>query len=166
MLNPVHLRTLATVLRCGSFADAARQLGYTPSAVSQQISTLERQLKVALFERDARSIRATPAAEFIVENSSAALGSLRTLEDDISLLLGGVIGRIRVGSFPPRASNSFPPHFRRSSARTTASMSSWTRANHRSSSRCFLPVSSTWPSSTATGWYRGRGLVASALGVW
>jgi DNA-binding transcriptional LysR family regulator len=120
MLNPVHLRTLATVLRCGSFADAARQLGYTPSAVSQQISTLERQLKVSLFERDARSIRATPAAEFIVASSGAVLGSLRSLEDDISLLLGGVIGRIRVGSFPSASEHLLP-----------AALSTFKRANDR-----------------------------------
>lgn len=34
MLNPMHLRTLGAVLAVGSFADAARRLGYTPSAVS------------------------------------------------------------------------------------------------------------------------------------
>jgi DNA-binding transcriptional LysR family regulator len=108
MLNPVHLLTLTTVVRCGSFADAARHLGYTPSAVSQQISTLERHLRVPLFERDARSIRPTPAAEFIVASSGAALGSLRTLEDDVNLLLGGVIGRLRVGSFPSASEQLLP----------------------------------------------------------
>ena len=108
MLNPVHLQTLRAVFRSGSFADAARQLGYTPSAVSQQISTLERQLKVALFARDAHSIRPTPAAEFIVANSDAAMGSLQALEDDIHLLLGGKIGRLRVGSFPTASERLLP----------------------------------------------------------
>ena len=120
MLNPVHLLTLTTVVRCGSFADAARQLGYTPSAVSQQISTLERGLRVQLFERDARSIRPTPAAEFIVANCGAALGSLRTLEDDVNLLLGGVIGRLRVGSFPSASERLLPAalsEFRRDNER-------------------------------------------------
>lgn len=120
MLNPVHLQTLTTVVRCGSFADAARQLGYTPSAVSQQISTLERHLKIPLFERDARSIRPTPAAEFIVANCGAALGSLRSLEDDIHLLMGGVIGRIRLGSFPSASEQLLP-----------AALSAFRRANER-----------------------------------
>lgn len=62
MLNPVHLRTLAMVLRTGSFAEAARRLGYTGSAVSQQISILERQLRTALFERDTASERLLPDA--------------------------------------------------------------------------------------------------------
>ena len=59
MLNPLHLRTLTTVLEAGSFAVAARRLGYTPSAVSQQIAALERVVRLPLFEREARSIRPT-----------------------------------------------------------------------------------------------------------
>ena len=108
MLNPVHLRTLTMVLRTGSFAEAARRLGYTGSAVSQQISILERQVRTALFERDAHSISATPAAEFIAARSHAALGALQTLEDDISLLMDGVVGRLRLGSFPTASERLLP----------------------------------------------------------
>jgi DNA-binding transcriptional LysR family regulator len=108
MLNPVHLRTLAMVLRTGSFAEAARRLGYTGSAVSQQVSILERQLRTALFERDAHSISPTPAAEFIAARSHAALGALQALEDDISLLLDGVVGRLRIGSFPTASERLLP----------------------------------------------------------
>jgi len=108
MLNPVHLRTLSVVLRTGSFAEAARRLGYTGSAVSQQISTLERQLKTTLFERDAHSIRATSAAEFIATRSSTALGALEALEDDISLLMDGAVGRLRLGSFPTASERLLP----------------------------------------------------------
>jgi len=100
VLNPVHLHTLRVVLRTGSFAEAARRLGYTGSAVSQQIVALERQLKTTLFERDAHSIRPTPSAEYIATRSGEALGVLQALEDDIGLLLGGVVGRLRLGSFP------------------------------------------------------------------
>lgn len=59
MLNPLHLRTLESVLRNGSFAHAARSLGYSGSAVSQQISALERQVRAPLFERDAHGVRPT-----------------------------------------------------------------------------------------------------------
>jgi DNA-binding transcriptional LysR family regulator len=108
MLNPVHLRTLTMVLRTGSFAEAARRLGYTGSAVSQQISILERQLRTALFERDAHSISATPAAEFIAARSHTALGALQSLEDDISLLMDGGVGRLRLGSFPTASERLLP----------------------------------------------------------
>jgi DNA-binding transcriptional LysR family regulator len=57
MLNTLHLRTLIVVLRTGSFAEAARHLGYTRSAVSQQMSSLERAVKMSLFEGDAHGIR-------------------------------------------------------------------------------------------------------------
>ena len=43
MVNTVHLRTLLEVTRRGSFAAAAANLGYTASAVSQQMSALERE---------------------------------------------------------------------------------------------------------------------------
>ncbi len=108
MLNPIHLKTLQTVLRCGSFADAARQLGYTGSAVSQQMSALERQVRLPLFDRDAHGIRATPAARFLAERSRETLGHLRALEDDVALLAEGTVGRLRVGSFPTASERLLP----------------------------------------------------------
>jgi DNA-binding transcriptional LysR family regulator len=108
MLNPLHLRTLTTVVRTGSFADAARQLGYTGSAVSQQIAALERTVKMPLFERDAHSIRPTPAGRFIAERARDALAALGSLEDDIHGMSQGSIGRLRLGSFPTASENLLP----------------------------------------------------------
>ncbi|WEV76888.1 LysR family transcriptional regulator [Janibacter cremeus] len=108
MLNPVHLRTLHTVLRTGSFADAARELGYSGSAVSQQITALERQIHMRLFERDGHGVRATPTAHFISERSLDALGRLQSLEDDITLLRQGSTGRLRLGSFPTASERILP----------------------------------------------------------
>jgi len=62
MLNPIHLRTLVEVVHEGSFAGAANRLGYTASAVSQQMTALEQSVGVALFERTARSAHPTAAA--------------------------------------------------------------------------------------------------------
>ncbi|GAA3884792.1 LysR family transcriptional regulator [Leifsonia kafniensis] len=62
MLNPIHLRTLLEVVQQGSFAAAANRLGYTASAVSQQMTALEQTVGVALFERTARSAHPTDAA--------------------------------------------------------------------------------------------------------
>src|SRR3981189_3516002 len=101
MLNPVHLRTLTMVIRTGSFADAARRLGYTGSAVSQQIAALERAVKMPLFERDAHSVRPTPAGEFLAERAREALAALGSLEDDIRGMSQGSIGRLPLGAFPP-----------------------------------------------------------------
>jgi DNA-binding transcriptional LysR family regulator len=108
MLNPVHLRTLTTVIRTGSFADAARHLGYTGSAVSQQIAALERAVKMPLFERGAHSVRPTPAGEFIAEGARDALAALGSLEDDIHGMSQGSIGRLRLGSFPTASEKLLP----------------------------------------------------------
>lgn len=108
MLNPVHLRTLESVLRTGSFAHAARVLGYSGSAVSQQMAALERHVRAPLFERDAHGVRPTPLAEFIVERARESLGRLRTLEDDIALLLDGAAGNVRLGSFPTASEYLLP----------------------------------------------------------
>jgi DNA-binding transcriptional LysR family regulator len=108
MLNPVHLRTLTTVVRTGSFADAARRLGYTGSAVSQQIASLERAVKVPLFERDAHSVRPTAAGEFIAERAADSLAALGSLEDDVRGMSQGLIGRLRLGSFPTASERLLP----------------------------------------------------------
>lgn len=108
MLNPVHLRTLAMVVLTGSFADAARRLGYTASAVSQQIATLESSVRMPLFDRDPHSVRPTPAAEFLAERSHEALAALSALEDDVRAMAEGTIGRLRLGSFPTASEHLLP----------------------------------------------------------
>src|SRR5690625_1285479 len=108
MLNPVHLRTLTAVVRTGSFADAARQLGYTASAVSQQIAALERSAQLTLFERDAHSITATPAATFLADRARDALATLEGLDDDVRGFAAGEVGRLRLGSFPTASERLLP----------------------------------------------------------
>lgn len=111
MLNPVHLRTLTAVISAGSFADAARSLGYTGSAVSQHISALERSVKMTLFEREAHSVRPTPAALFIAEKAGASLAALEDLEVTVGSLAEGYTGRLRLGSFSTASANLVPHAF-------------------------------------------------------
>ena len=108
ILNPIHLRTMVAILESGSFADAARRLGYTNSAVSQQVSALERRLKVTLFERDAHSVRPTEAAVFLAQRSRRALSALDGLQDDMARLQSGALGRLRVGSFATASERLVP----------------------------------------------------------
>lgn len=112
MLNPTHLRTLAAVVRTSSFAEAARELGYTGSAVSQQIAALERAVSMSLFERSAQTIRPTQAAHMLVEYSRDALAALDTLDDRVTNLSEGRIGRLRVGSFPTASQRLIPAALR------------------------------------------------------
>jgi DNA-binding transcriptional LysR family regulator len=95
VLNPVWLRTLRAVIELGSFADAARQLGYTPSAVSQQMSRLERSIDTPLFKRDRRGIVSTPAAIRLAERATPLLDMLANL--DLSDDAAGTITQLRIG---------------------------------------------------------------------
>ncbi|WP_089950672.1 LysR family transcriptional regulator [Lentzea xinjiangensis] len=108
MLNPVHLRTLVEVVKAGSFAGAARRLGYTSSAVSQQISAFERAVGVTLFEREAHSIRPTGAALLIADRGGELLAALDGFEHEVKAMVQGVRGRLRLGTFPTASSRVVP----------------------------------------------------------
>jgi DNA-binding transcriptional LysR family regulator len=76
LLKPLHLLTLRTVLRSGSFAITVRDLGYTASAISQQISAPEKETGLVLFEREAHGIRPTAAARRLVGLSARVLAAM------------------------------------------------------------------------------------------
>ncbi|GAA3776199.1 LysR family transcriptional regulator [Streptomyces coacervatus] len=109
MLKPVHLLTLKTVVRSGSFAVAARDLGCTASAVSQQISALEKESGLVLFEREAHGIRPTAAAHRLVDLGARVLAALDDLDHEVQELAGGATGRLRLGSFPTAGVRLVPP---------------------------------------------------------
>lgn len=79
MVNPTHLRTLLEVIRLGSFAAAANRLGYTASAVSQQMAALEHDTGIRLFERSARSVRPTEAAAVMAGHAITVLADIDRL---------------------------------------------------------------------------------------
>ena len=66
MLRP-HLKTFLTVCRTGSFNKAAGELYITPSAVLQQIHTLEAELYVTLFNRNSKGVTLTAEGEYLVQ---------------------------------------------------------------------------------------------------
>src|ERR671937_188479 len=80
MLDVRRMRVLREVAERGSIAAAAQALAFTPSAVSQQIATLEREAGVALVERGPRSIRLTEA------DPLNSIARLKSGELDLALL--------------------------------------------------------------------------------
>lgn len=108
MLDPVHLRTLSAVVRLRSFAAAAAELRYTPSAVSQQMSALERSCGVALFERLPHGIVATGAAELLSGRSADLLADLAAAERAVTEVARGHSGVLRVGAFPTAGARLVP----------------------------------------------------------
>ncbi|MEO8220662.1 MAG: LysR family transcriptional regulator [Specibacter sp.] len=108
MINPVHLQTLLEVIRRGSFAAAATQLGYTASAVSQQMSTLERDSGVTLFKRSARSVLPTDAALVMSRHAAKVLTDIDALLAASSRTEEGTSQELRLGIFPSLATYALP----------------------------------------------------------
>jgi DNA-binding transcriptional LysR family regulator len=98
VLKPLHLQTLAAVVRRGSFSQAGRELGYTSSAVAQQVASLERQLGLPLFVREPQRIRPTPAALVLAQRGQHALDVLQGLENEARAVASGRLGRISIGT--------------------------------------------------------------------
>lgn len=108
MVNPVHLKTLLEVTRLGSFAAAAARLGYTASAVSQQMSALERETGVVLFQRSARSVVPTEAAVVMTRHAAKVLTDIEALMAAASKTHSSSSQELRLGIFPSLATYVLP----------------------------------------------------------
>ncbi|MFG2131686.1 LysR family transcriptional regulator [Streptomyces sp. NPDC048751] len=99
-LSTVWLRVFLEVAREESFTVAARTLGWTQSAVSRQISSLETALGgTPLFDRLPRGVRLTEAGRILVPYARAVAGALRGAVDELAALRAGTGGRLRFGAF-------------------------------------------------------------------
>ncbi|MGI8661139.1 MAG: LysR family transcriptional regulator [Thermoleophilaceae bacterium] len=100
LLDLRRLAMLAEVARRGSFSGAAEAMCFTPSAVSQQMSALARDLGVVLFERTPQGMRLTESADALVAHAQAVFARLGEAQSELEAIAGGVRGRLRFGSFP------------------------------------------------------------------
>ncbi len=84
-----------------SFGRAAERLGYTQSAVSQQIASLERILGGVVFERPGgpKPVEITPLGSLLLEHATAILNRLDVAAGEIQLLRAGRMGSITIGTF-------------------------------------------------------------------
>lgn len=108
MLNVRRLRLLREVAERQTIAAAAAALQFTPSAVSQQLSALEREAGVVLLERDGRSVRLTEAARRLVARTEVILADLERAEAELAGADGDVRGLLRVAAFPTAARAVLP----------------------------------------------------------
>ncbi|HTY95684.1 MAG TPA: LysR substrate-binding domain-containing protein [Solirubrobacteraceae bacterium] len=109
MLNLARVRVFFEVARSRSFAGAADSLSYTPSAVSHQISALERELGTPLINRAARPWTLTSAGEQLYRRAEAALAELATAEDELAQLSAGEAGTVRLSSVISGLRSVVPP---------------------------------------------------------
>ena len=96
-----HLAALEAVAEEASFGRAADRLGYTQSAISQQIAGLEKIIEGTLFDRPGgpKRVRLTPLGEVVLDHARAVLARLGALESEVDLHKAGRVGHISVGTF-------------------------------------------------------------------
>ncbi len=94
------LRVLREVAARGSFTAAASTLGYTQSAISRQVSALERAAGAQLFERRARGVRLTGSGNALLRHAVSVLDELDRASRELSVMRELDAGRLRVGAFP------------------------------------------------------------------
>lgn len=109
MLDVRRLQVLRAVVTSGTVTAAAAHLGYTPSAVSQQVSALEKQAGTALLERVGRGVRPTPAGLLLTEHAALISSAVAQAETALADLRAGRIGSLAVRYFATAGSTLVAP---------------------------------------------------------
>ncbi|MFF0016146.1 LysR family transcriptional regulator [Streptomyces sp. NPDC005374] len=99
MLDVRRMQMLAAVVSSGSVTGAAARLGYTPSAISQQVAALEKEAGTELLERVGRGVRPTAAGLVLTEYADAITRQVAEAETALGDLLAGRTGRLSVRYF-------------------------------------------------------------------
>ena len=105
-----HLVALDTVATEGTFARAADKLGYTQSAISQQIASLEKVVDARVFDRPGgpRPVTLTPFGEQLLLASRDLLCRVDCMAEDLKRFRTGEVGKLTVGSFQSMSATVLP----------------------------------------------------------
>lgn len=108
VLDLARLRALHAVFVHGSVAGAATALGYTPSAVSQQITKLERETRTTLLERRGRGVALTEEALRLADTAQRLLAIMEQAETELEERRGLPTGRLTIAAFASAARGLLP----------------------------------------------------------
>jgi DNA-binding transcriptional LysR family regulator len=109
MLDVRRMQVLRAVVSSGSVTGAATVLGYTPSAVSQQIAALEKEARTDLLERVGRGVRPTAAGLLLTEYADTISRQVAEAETALADLLAGRTGRLSVRYFATAGASLVAP---------------------------------------------------------
>jgi DNA-binding transcriptional LysR family regulator len=112
MIDLDAVTSLRAVDTHGSVVAAADALGFTPSAVSQQVKRLERQTNVALLERVGRGVMLTLEGRRLVDAAGSLLADLESIESGLHHQAGTVAGHLRLAAFSTAMRGLVAPHVR------------------------------------------------------
>jgi DNA-binding transcriptional LysR family regulator len=110
-----HLIALKAIAEQGTFGRAAARLGYTQSAISQQIATLERIVGEQLVERPGgpRAVSLTEAGHLLLRHAESIVARLEAAQADLNALRAGEAGTLRIGTFQSAGARLLPEIMRR-----------------------------------------------------
>ncbi|MFN8223958.1 MAG: LysR family transcriptional regulator [Gaiellales bacterium] len=110
-----HFAALDAVAHEGSFGRAAERLGYTQSAISQQIAALERIVGERLVERPGgpKPVSLTAAGELLLRHAEAIVHRLEAARADMLALRAGETGSLRVATYQSLGARVLPAVMRR-----------------------------------------------------
>lgn len=114
-LSTRHLLALRAVAEEGTFGKAATRLGFTQSAVSQQVAALEQMVGQPLFDRPSgpRRPELTAAGELMLQHATGLIEAVERAEHDLDRFGRGVSGKLAVGTFQSISARVLPLIFRR-----------------------------------------------------
>jgi DNA-binding transcriptional LysR family regulator len=104
-----RLRFLRELEERSTLAAVAAALGYSPSAVSQQLALLEKDVGTPLFEKAGRGVRLTDAGQLLAHHARVLLSAAETAEADLAALSGEVRGTVRAGGLQSAARRFLVP---------------------------------------------------------
>lgn len=105
-----HLEALDAVASAGTFGRAAERLGYTQSAISQQIAALERVIGEPVFDRPGgpRPVELTPLGAELLEHGRHLLTQLDVMADELDRFRHGEVGTLSIGTFQSASATILP----------------------------------------------------------
>lgn len=108
MLDVKRLQVLMYVVERGSVTAAAEALSYTPSAISQQLQRLEREVGQPLLERKPRGMVPTDTGHVLAGHARKVLRQLTAAESDLAEIADVRRGHLDLGTFPTVGSSFLP----------------------------------------------------------
>ena len=110
-----HLLALQAIAEHGSFGRAARALGYTQSAISQQVAALERAVGEKLIERPGgpRPVSLTEAGQLLLRHAEAIVARMKAAQADLAAFSEGAAGPLRIGTYQSVSARLLPALVRR-----------------------------------------------------
>jgi DNA-binding transcriptional LysR family regulator len=109
MLDVRKMLLLRELRRLGTIAAVAQALSYTPSAVSQQLSALEREAGVPLLRRRGRGVELTAAGADLADRAGPVLVLLEEAAAALAAARQELTGELRIGAFPSAVRTFLPP---------------------------------------------------------